>query len=185
MYNFTNGGEKWKTAVDKMLSKHDFQFYPGDKLGVMTEPCEHHNVCDADQESFKAYLARWLGVTIQMAPIFHDRIMAKLQLSAVRAAQTCVGPSQHNGGSYQCGMRWWQDGYDGKGGVGPQMTALNVISVLNVDRAPPPYSSSTGGTSQGNPSLGSATILRESQFMIRASLQRTRRALLFLRSSCW
>lgn len=56
-------------------------------------------------------------------------------------------------------MRWTDTGFFDDGalqpaGVGPQMTALNVISVLNVDRVPPPYSSKTGGTSQGNPGLG-------------------------------
>ena len=35
------------------------------------------------------------------------------------------------------------------------MSALNIISVLNVDRVPPPYSISTGGTSKGDPGLGS------------------------------
>ncbi|KAK1918138.1 hypothetical protein P3342_000858 [Pyrenophora teres f. teres] len=35
------------------------------------------------------------------------------------------------------------------------MTALNVISVLNAQRVPPPYSQDNGGTSQGNPGLGS------------------------------
>lgn len=155
MYNFTNGEEKWKTAIDKMLNKHYEKFYPDDKGKTMAEPCEHNDICNFDQESFKAYLGRWLGVTVQLAPAFRDRIMGPLQHSAVRAAQTCNGPSQHNGGDYQCGMRWWKDGYDNKPGVGPQMSALNIISVLNVDRVPPPYTHQTGGTSQGNPSLGS------------------------------
>jgi hypothetical protein len=170
MYNYTKGGEKWKTALNQYLDKLD-RFYPEDKGFVMAEPCEHNVICNADQESFKAYLARWLGVTIQMAPIMHDKIMPRLTKSAVRAAQTCVGPSQHNGGPYQCGMRWYVDGFDGKGGVGPQMTALNIISVLNVNRVKAPiYSSDNGkcskcslqpctdfcegGTSQGNPNLG-------------------------------
>lgn len=120
----------------------------------MVEPCEDLAICDADQESFKAYLARWLGITIQVAPFTHDLIMPKLEFSAVRAAQTCTGPSQHGSGPYQCGMRWWKDGYDGVGGVGPQMTALNIISVLNAARVAPPYTNSTGGSSQGNPGLG-------------------------------
>ena len=52
-------------------------------------------------------------------------------------------------------MKWYATGFDGIGGVGPQMTALNVISVLNAQRVPPPYSRDTGGTSEGNPGLGS------------------------------
>jgi hypothetical protein len=142
MYNFTNGAEKWRSALEKMLNYHDFQFYPVAQGQVMVEPCEDPN------------LSRWLGVTSQLAPVFHDRIMTTLQFSAVRAAQTCTGGSQFSP-EHACGMRWWQDGFDGKGGVGPQMAALNIVSVLNADRVPPPYSNTTGGTSQGNPSLGS------------------------------
>jgi 3-methylcrotonyl-CoA carboxylase beta subunit len=98
---------------------------------------------------------------MQMAPEFRPQILPRLQLSAVGAAQTCEGPSQHNGGPHQCGMKWWSQGFagapgfDGIGGVGPQMAALNVISVLNAERVPAPYASDTGGTSQGNPGLGS------------------------------
>jgi hypothetical protein len=153
MYNYTNGAEKWKTRLTNFIKKQGDMFYPEDKGAVMVEICEALDVCNADQESFKAYLARWLGITLQMAPFTHDLIMPQLQHSAVRAAQTCVGPSNHNGGDYQCGMRWWKDGYDGKYGVGPQMAALNMISVLNAERVAPPYTGDTGGTSQGNPGL--------------------------------
>jgi hypothetical protein len=119
----------------------------------MIEPCEYLAICNADQESFKAYLGRWLGTSLQMAPFTYDLIWPHLSKSAVRAAQTCVGLSQHNGGDHQCGMRWYMDGYDNKYGVGPQMSALNIISVLNAVRAPAPYTGVTGGTSQGNPGL--------------------------------
>lgn len=154
MYNYTNGAEKWKTALSQFLNKSEI-FFPQDKGGVMIEVCEANQVCDTDQESFKAYLARWLGITLQVAPEFAPTIMPRLQKSAVAAAQTCEGPSQHNGGNHQCGMRWYNQGFDGIGGVGPQMTALNVISVLNAQRVAPPYKHSTGGTSKGDPGLGS------------------------------
>lgn len=155
MYNFTNGEEKWKTALTQFINKTSI-FYPEDKGGVMVEICEEKQLCDADQESFKAYLARWLGITVQVAPFTEDLIMPMLQKSAVAAAQTCEGPSQHNGGPHQCGMKWWHQGFDNIGGVGPQMTALNIISVLNAPRVPAPYSRKTGGTSQGNPGLGTS-----------------------------
>jgi hypothetical protein len=153
MYNYTNGGEKWKTALTKFIKKQDDIFYPPDKGGVMTEPCERRDLCNYDQESFKGYLARWLGTAIQMAPFTYDLVMPKLSNSAIRAAQTCDGPSKHNGGDYQCGMRWYQDGYDGKYSVGSQMCALNIVSVLNAHVAPGPASEDTGGTSKGNPGL--------------------------------
>jgi hypothetical protein len=153
MYNYTNGEEKWKNALTKFLNKTSI-FYPEDKGGVMVEICEANQLCNADQESFKAYLARWLGNAVQMAPEFADQIMPRLQKSAVAAAQTCEGPSEHGGGPHQCGMKWWNQGFDGIGGVGPQMTALNVISVLNAQRAAAPYSRDNGGSSKGNPGLG-------------------------------
>jgi hypothetical protein len=154
MYNYTNGGEKWKSALTKFINKQGDMFYPTDNGGVMVEPCEHRDICNYDQESFKGYLARWLGTSIQMAPFTYDLIMPKLSHSAIRAAQTCNGPSQHNGGDYQCGMRWYQDGYDGKYSVGSQMCALNIVSVLNAAGAPAPYAEHTGGTSKGDPGLG-------------------------------
>ncbi|KAI4633664.1 uncharacterized protein J4E87_000828 [Alternaria ethzedia] len=154
MYNYTNGADKWRNELTKFINKVAI-FFPEDKGGVMVEICEANIVCDADQESFKAYLARWLGITMQMAPEFTPQIMPKLQKSAVAAAQTCEGPSDHGGGNHQCGMSWWKQGWDNIKGVGPQMTALNVISVLNAQRVPPPYSRDTGGTSEGNPGLGS------------------------------
>jgi hypothetical protein len=157
MYNYTNGADKWRNALTGFLNRTD-QFYPPTKNSVMTEICEEKDLCDTDQESFKAYLSRWLGVCIQMAPFTHDMIMPRLQTSAKAAAQTCVGPSKHGAGNYACGMRWWWNGFDGKQGVGQQMTALNIISVLNVDRVPPPYSSNTGGSSKGDPGLGTGSV---------------------------
>ncbi|KAL5120813.1 hypothetical protein ACEQ8H_001294 [Pleosporales sp. CAS-2024a] len=155
MYNYTNGADKWKTALTQYINKSFDKFYPDDKGAIMVEPCEQLGVCNADQQSFKAYLSRWYGNAMQMAPFTYDLIMPTLQKSAVRAAQTCNGASQHNGGDYQCGMRWYMDGYDGKYGVGTQMTALNTISILNAARVPAPFTGSTGGTSQGDPGLNS------------------------------
>jgi hypothetical protein len=154
MYNYTNGAEKWKKALTNFINKSNFMFYPEDKGGIMVEPCEQLAICNYDQESFKAYLGRWLGTALQMAPFTYDLIWPKLSKSAVRAAQSCTGASQHDGGDFQCGMRWYMDGYDGKYGVGQQMSALNVISVLNAAQAPAPYTSHSGGTSQGDPGLG-------------------------------
>lgn len=157
MYNYTNGASKWRSALERHLNKTD-QFFPEYYKGIMTEVCEAKELCDTDQESFKAYLSRWLGVSIQMAPWTHDIIMPRLQTSAKAAAQTCVGASQHGAGNYACGMRWWWDGFDGWQGVGQQMTALNIISVLNVDRVAPPYTVRTGGESKGDPGLGTGSV---------------------------
>jgi predicted alpha-1,6-mannanase (GH76 family) len=158
MYNYTNGADKWRDAINRHLNKTTDQFFPQYYKGIMTEICEAKELCNTDQKSFKAYFSRWLGVCMQMAPFTHDLIMPHIQTSAKAAAQTCVGPSQHGAGNYACGMRWWWNGFDGVQGVGQQMTALNTITVLNVDRVPPPYSSDTGGSSKGDPSLGSGSV---------------------------
>lgn len=157
MYNYTNGAEKWRLAVERHLNQTS-RFFPEAYQGVMYEVCEPKELCNTDQESFKAYLSRWLGVCMQMAPWTHDIIMPRLQKSAKAAAQTCVAPSLHGAGNYACGMRWWWNGHDGYQGVGQQMTALNTITVLNVDRVPPPYTRETGGESKGDPGLGSGSV---------------------------
>lgn len=157
MYNYTNGAEKWRAALERHLNQTD-RFFPEYYRGIMTEICEAKELCDTDQESFKAYLSRWLGVCMQMAPWTAATIMPRLQTSAKAAAQTCVGPSQHGAGNYACGMRWWWDGFDGVQGVGQQMTALNTMVVLNAQRVPPPYTKETGGDSKGDPSLGTGSV---------------------------
>lgn len=158
MYNYTNGAEKWRSALSRHLNKTTELFFHDYYRGIMTEACEAKEFCNTDQKSFKAYLSRWLGVCMQMAPFTHDLIMPHLQVSAKAAAQTCTGASLHGAGNYACGMRWWKDGNDGVMGVGQQMTALNTITVLNADRVPPPYSKKTGGHSQGDPGLGSGSV---------------------------
>jgi hypothetical protein len=54
--------------------------------------CETINTvgnCDVDQQSFKAYLARWMAGTAKMCPWTHDTIMAYLKPSAMAAAAQC------------------------------------------------------------------------------------------------
>jgi mannan endo-1,6-alpha-mannosidase len=94
--------------------------------------CEGKQNCDQDQPSFKAYLSRWLAVTTQLAPQFHDQIMVKINASAQGAAKQCSGPAiGTNGGrtidGTTCGRRWYQSSYDGQAGVGESMSALSVI----------------------------------------------------------
>ena len=55
----------WKDRVQGILNGLDVFF----KDGVMTEvACENNGMCNLDQRSFKAYLARWLGYTAIVAP---------------------------------------------------------------------------------------------------------------------
>jgi hypothetical protein len=45
--------------------------------------------CDQDQQSFKAYLARWMAATAKLCPWTSDTIMGYLRASAAAAALQC------------------------------------------------------------------------------------------------
>lgn len=106
-------------------------------------------ICDTDQLSFKAYLARWMASVTKLAPWTTDQIMPLLKSSAQAAAQQCTGGSD----GVTCGSRWWM-GWDGSYGVGQQMSALEVIQANLISFVSGPVGNSTGGTSRGNPSAG-------------------------------
>ena len=83
--------EKWRARVEGLLERSKVFFM--DK-GIMFEAvCEKRDLCDIDQKSFKAYLARWMAACTTVAPWTHDMILPYLQSSAVAAAQSCSGGS--------------------------------------------------------------------------------------------
>lgn len=113
--------------------------------------CETNGKCDVDQRSFKAYLARWMAATTQLAPFTYKQIMPKLQASATAAAQQCSGGATGN----VCGLQWTKGtAYDGSFGVGEQISALEVIQSNLITKVAAPVTHNTGGTSKGNPSAG-------------------------------
>jgi hypothetical protein len=152
MYNYTNGSDIWAHRLQGFLNRTSF-FFPANKGGVMVEICEDYSRCNIDQWSFKAYLARWLALSAQLAPFTSVQIMPLLQHSAQAAARQCdAGPNQN-----MCGSRWNNQTADGNFGVGQQMSALSIIqSTLALD-VKPPYSADTGGTSKGNPAAGTGS----------------------------
>ena len=91
----------------------------------MTEMlCEEPGNCNNDQSSFKAYLARWMTVTSQLAPFTAETILPKLQASAAGAAAQCTGGDNGR----KCGRRWYSTTWDGSSGVGQQVSPRNSIS---------------------------------------------------------
>lgn len=111
--------------------------------------CERINNCDYDQRSFKAYLARWMGGTIKLAPHTAETLLPRLQESAKAAAQQCSGPNK------KCGLRWVDhEKHDGSHGLGEQMAAMEVFQVNLVDTVGG-YANNETGTSKGNPAGGS------------------------------
>ena len=116
--------------------------------------CEPQQSCNNDQPSFKAYLSRWMAVTTQMAPWTTDYIMTKLRASAQGAAKQCSGPP---GGGNTCGRTWNTAVWDGKQGVGEEMSALSVVQSNLISKVAPPVTADKGGQSKGNPAAGSGT----------------------------
>lgn len=111
--------------------------------------CERNGTCDDDQRSFKAYLARWMGWTMLVAPWTRDKLMPRLRASAVAAAKQC-GPGKNG-----CGLRWWRGASDNEVGVGEQMAALEVMQNLLIDQVAGPVGENNGGISKNDPTAGS------------------------------
>ncbi|ORY08540.1 glycosyl hydrolase family 76-domain-containing protein [Clohesyomyces aquaticus] len=129
MYSYTKGSETWKTHTAGLLDHTATFFKPFDNAtGIMFEQaCEtgltgRH--CNLDQQSFKAYLARFMAKTALLAPFTKEKITNYLRKSAVAAAKSCSGPQD------ACGSKWYTGGYDGTAGVGQQLSALEVTQAL-------------------------------------------------------
>ncbi|KAF1953452.1 glycosyl hydrolase family 76 protein [Byssothecium circinans] len=152
MYNYTNGAQIWAERLQGFINRIPY-FIPEGYGSIMLEPCEIPQKCNIDQVSFKAYLARWLAVSAQLAPFTAPQVMPHLQKAGKAAAQTCVS-SDGVPLPYKCGNRWYWKGYDGNGGVGQQLAALSVISSNLITVAQPPKNINTGGNSKGDPGLG-------------------------------
>ncbi|GAB7355251.1 hypothetical protein MBLNU459_g5799t2 [Dothideomycetes sp. NU459] len=156
LYNHTED-EIWLTRLDGLLNRTIGTFFPasmGDNIMVEVT-CEPIGNCDVDQPSFKAYLSRWLAVAAQLVPQYYERIFTRLRASAKGAAGQCSGGADGR----TCGRRWNSTTWDGTSGVGEQMSALGVVQAMLIDATDlaPPVGSSTGGTSQGDPSAGTGT----------------------------
>ncbi|CAG8950081.1 hypothetical protein HYFRA_00008315 [Hymenoscyphus fraxineus] len=150
MYNYTNGSQIWQERTEGLLKATDVFFQDGIMFEVACEPVDR---CNVDQQSFKAYLSRWMAATTKAAPFTFNAIMARLRPSAQAAAQQCGGGDNKR----TCGMKWTQGAtWDGAFGVGQQMAALEVVQANLIAQSRAPVTNSTGGTSPGNPAAGTA-----------------------------
>ena len=107
----------------------------------MTEvACEPLGTCDTDQYAYKGLTAQWMGEAMQVAPFTTDIILSYLQSSAEGAAKQCSGGD--NGTA--CGMHWTKSEYDGKTGLGQELSALNVfLANLAVNSSAPTNANTT------------------------------------------
>ena len=136
LYNYTNGSAIWETRTTGLLDAATYFFSPfPNATNIMYETiCETTSSCDTDDQSFKAYLSRWMWATTQMAPYTRDAIMGLLRPSAQGAAASCSGGTDN----VTCGSRWYTDAFDNVYGVGEQMAALEVVQGLLINNTAPP-----------------------------------------------
>lgn len=174
LYNWTTGDTQtmWGSRVQQILNGLTTGFFPqqygGGKVMVEIE-CEPSGVCNNDEHSFKAYLARWMALTAQLAPFTAGTIIPLLQSSSTAAAGQCVGGNNGR----MCGQQWYQSAWDGSSGVGQQvsafqhlfspfrnanigsqMAALSVIGTNLLTPAMVPLTKNTGGNSVSDPNAG-------------------------------
>ncbi|KUI60162.1 Mannan endo-1,6-alpha-mannosidase DCW1 [Cytospora mali] len=167
MYNLTADNDPyasalWKDRVDGLLSGTHVFFAGADNNIMLEVACERVHLCDLDQQSFKAYLARWMAAATKWAPWIHDTVKPLLDASALAAVQQCTGGDNGR----MCGLMWTNnDGvWDGTTGVGQQMAAMEVVLATMIKKLEAPVTSSTGGTSPGNFDAGSSDIGRTDSF---------------------
>jgi mannan endo-1,6-alpha-mannosidase len=134
MYDYTKGDEKWKKSTAGLLNHASVFFNPFDNAtDIMYErACETGGYqvtgrhCNLDQQSFKAYLARFMAKTAILAPFTKDKVTTLLTTSAIGAAKACSGGD----GGVMCGSKWFTGSWDGTTGVGQQLSALEVTQAL-------------------------------------------------------
>ncbi|KAB2575306.1 putative glycosyl hydrolase family 76 protein [Lasiodiplodia theobromae] len=165
MYNHTRD-QIWLTRTTKLLNTVEATFFINAANGVtgkvMSETaCEPSGNCDIDQQSFKAYLTRWMVLTAQMVPSLEARIWGLLRPSAQGAALQCSGGGEGpRNAPDACGRRWDQATYDGTSGLCEQMAALQAVSAMMLGGADggldgvnllPPASVAAGGGGTSKP----------------------------------
>lgn len=156
LWNFTQE-EIWRNRTLHLLKGVEVfvaDVYNGSKV-LYEAACQPLNSsitprCSQDQRSFKGYLSRFLGYTSLMLPETADFIRPIIVDSANAAAGSCSGGTD----GHTCGLAWTAGGWDGFYGLGEQMTALEVMTTLKVHEKKAPYTSTTGGSSLGNPAAG-------------------------------
>lgn len=126
MYDYTKGDNTWKDRTNGFLERAATFFNnPSGAEDVMFEVCENSaKGCNLDQQSFKAYLARWMAKTAILAPFTKDKVTTYLTKSAAAAAGACTGDNN------ACGSKWYTGDFDGTTGIGQQLSALEVTQAL-------------------------------------------------------
>lgn len=144
----TNGDPMWGDRVDKLINYGLKTFFPHDVAVEIS--CELNDGCKTDMFTYKGFVHRWYATITQIAPFTAERILPVLQKSAQAAVAQCTGGANGR----QCGLKWADGKYDGKTGVGQEMSVLAAVQSLLIGKARPPVTHDSGGTSAGNPDGG-------------------------------
>ncbi|CEL11698.1 hypothetical protein ASPCAL14797 [Aspergillus calidoustus] len=112
MYNST-GEEKWLNATTGLLGRPEKQFFLEDYGGnvISEESCERRHSCNRNMLCFKGWTVMWMAYTAMLG-------------SAEAIGRRCDGKGRKN----LCGLRWYQDTWDGIMGLEVQMAALGGIT---------------------------------------------------------
>jgi mannan endo-1,6-alpha-mannosidase len=122
------GDSKWADRTNGLVKAAGYFF----ENNVMLETrCEKDGSCNVDQQSFKAYLSRWLVNTAVLQPSTQATIMPWISASANGAVMACNG----GGNGRMCGSRWYTKNFDGMTGVGQQLAAMEIIHGLLITPA--------------------------------------------------
>ncbi|KAJ2991725.1 hypothetical protein NUW58_g2413 [Xylaria curta] len=153
MYDFTRDA-KWEERVNGLIDATFRVFFPNDT--AFEAACEEHMTCTTDMLSFKGYVHRWMSTMTQVAPFTAEKILPVLRKSTQAAVNQCTGGS--NGRT--CGFKWASGVFDNSVGAGQTMDVLAAVSSLLIGQSKSPVTSSSGGTSVGDPNagIGSGTI---------------------------
>lgn len=114
---------KWENRTTSLVQSATTTFF---KDRIMIEPaCGNEDRCNTDQRAFRYNLASALTNVGASHASTQQPISALLATTAQAAAKNCLG----NG---TCGFDWTRQGYDGKNGVGEDLSALGAITGLGI-----------------------------------------------------
>lgn len=147
----TDGEQIWKDRIDNLTDRMIEIFFPGPAKIAFEPSCENQQ-CNSDMESFKGFMHRWMGTTMQVAPFTKEKILPVLKSSTQGAVKQCTGGTN---GRF-CGFHWTSGVWDGDVGASQQMNVLGALVSLLAPDVPAPLTNQTGGTSKGKANAGSS-----------------------------
>lgn len=116
----------WLLHVEGFISAARSNFAKNNSHILYEQRCEDSGTCNTDQQTFKAYLARWMGMTATLLPETRDRIMEVLNASAKAAIEVVnAGPNKN-----VASLKWTEGraGYNESSvGVGAQLGVVEVV----------------------------------------------------------